>query len=122
MRLPHSVKLAACQPGGCKWSKKGACGAGSKMLSRVVVLLLACWCSLQITALVESNAQAALLHAFDGKPSYALRGAQAGFYFSVPPSIVRSPQKQRVRVRVRARVPWWCLAGDLYLHTVPFLA
>jgi Tat protein secretion system quality control protein TatD with DNase activity len=53
-------------------------------------------CVPQIKVLVEHQAQAALLHAFDGKPSYALQGAQAGYYFSVPPSIVRSPQKQKV--------------------------
>jgi Tat protein secretion system quality control protein TatD with DNase activity len=56
-----------------------------------------CWHALQIKVLLDNNAQGALLHAFDGKPSYALQGAQAGFYFSVPPSIVRSPQKQKVR-------------------------
>lgn len=54
-------------------------------------------CVAQIKLLVDNNAQAALLHAFDGKPSYALQGAQHGHYFSVPPSIVRSPQKQKVR-------------------------
>lgn len=53
---------------------------------------------LQIKLLMENNAHAALLHAFDGKPTYVLQGAQAGYYFSVPPSIVRSPQKQKVRL------------------------
>lgn len=54
---------------------------------------------------MESNAQGALLHAFDGKPAYALKGAQEGYFFSVPPSIVRSDQKQRVSVGL---VVVWC--------------
>lgn len=61
---------------------------------------------LQIKLLVENYAHAALLHAFDGKPTYALQGAQAGYFFSVPPSIVRSPQKQKVR-------PGWATCTSL---------
>ena len=49
-----------------------------------------------IDCLIANNAQGALLHAFDGKLGHALKGAAAGFYFSVPPSIVRSPQKQKM--------------------------
>lgn len=49
-----------------------------------------------IEALISNGAQGALLHAFDGKLGHALKGAQAGFYFSVPPSIVRSPQNQKL--------------------------
>jgi TatD DNase family protein len=49
-----------------------------------------------IDLLLELGARRVLMHAFDGKAGHALRGAEAGFVFSVPPSIVRSPQKRKL--------------------------
>jgi len=49
-----------------------------------------------IRILAEKNAKRVLMHAFDGKASYTMKGVEAGFFFSIPPSIVRSPQKQRL--------------------------
>jgi TatD DNase family protein len=46
--------------------------------------------------LLELGARRVLMHAFDGKAGHARRGAEAGYLFSVPPSIVRSPQKRKL--------------------------
>ncbi|KAG0166020.1 putative deoxyribonuclease tatdn3 [Apophysomyces sp. BC1034] len=51
-----------------------------------------------LTILYECGAKRVIMHAFDGKVSYAKKAVEAGlkisYFFSVPPSIVRSPQKQ----------------------------
>lgn len=58
-----------------------------------------------IELLLEHGARRVQMHAFDGRAASALPGVEAGFYFSVPPSVVRSPQKQKL---VR-RLPLSCL-------------
>ncbi len=49
-----------------------------------------------IAALAEAGVRRVLLHAFDGKASTARAGLDAGFFFSIPPSVVRSAQKQKL--------------------------
>lgn len=44
--------------------------------------------------LIEENAERVLLHAFDGKASLAARAVEKGFFFSIPPCVVHSEQKQ----------------------------
>ncbi len=51
------------------------------------------------------GARRVLLHAFDGKAAAAAAGAEAGYAFSIPPSVVRSPQKQKLV----QRLPLECL-------------
>lgn len=49
-----------------------------------------------VRMLLESGANRVHMHAFDGKASAALPGVAAGFLFSIPPSVVRSRQKQKL--------------------------
>ncbi len=49
-----------------------------------------------IDMLLESNAEKVQMHAFDGKASHAMKAIEAGYFFSIPPSIVRSRQKQKL--------------------------
>ena len=58
-----------------------------------------------IELLRERGAKRVQLHAFDGRASRAEPAVEAGYFFSVPPSIVRSPQKQKL---IR-RLPLSCL-------------
>jgi len=49
-----------------------------------------------VSLLLENDATRVQMHAFDGKASAALPAVEAGFFFSVPPSVVRSRQKQKL--------------------------
>ncbi|MBN2430154.1 MAG: TatD family hydrolase [Acidobacteria bacterium] len=46
--------------------------------------------------LLAAGAQRVLMHAFDGKVNHAWRGVAAGYLFSIPPSVIRSHQKQKL--------------------------
>jgi TatD DNase family protein len=49
-----------------------------------------------VSLLLEKGANKVQLHAFDGKFGAAMPAVEAGFFFSIPPSIVRSRQKQKL--------------------------
>lgn len=49
-----------------------------------------------VALLLEHDAARVQMHAFDGKAAAALPAVEAGYYFSIPPSVVRSRQKQKL--------------------------
>ena len=49
-----------------------------------------------VSLLLEKGAKKVQMHAFDGKYGAAMPAVEAGFFFSIPPSIVRSRQKQKL--------------------------
>jgi TatD DNase family protein len=49
-----------------------------------------------VSILLECSATRVQLHAFDGRFVTALPALEAGFFFSVPPSVVRSEQKRKL--------------------------
>lgn len=63
-----------------------------------------------VDLLLAVGAKRVLMHAFDGKAAHALRAAEAGYLFSVPPSVVRSDQKQKL-IR-RLPLESLCLESD----------
>jgi len=58
-----------------------------------------------IALLLENNAVRVQMHAFDGKAGAALPAVEAGYFFSIPPSVTRSRQKQKLV----KRLPLSCL-------------
>lgn len=49
-----------------------------------------------VDLLIETGARKVQLHAFDGKAGAARPAVEAGYFFSVPPSVQRSRQKQKL--------------------------
>ncbi len=49
-----------------------------------------------IALLLQKDAQHVQLHAFDDKADYAMKAVEAGYYFSISPSVIRSEQKQKL--------------------------
>ena len=49
-----------------------------------------------VALLLDCNTTKVQMHAFDGKASAALPALEAGYFFSIPPSVVRSRQKQKL--------------------------
>jgi len=53
-----------------------------------------------IEILLRKRADRVIMHAFDGKATHAAKAAEKGFMFSIPPSIARSAQKQKLVKRL----------------------
>ena len=49
-----------------------------------------------VALLLDHQASKVQMHAFDGKASAALPAVEAGYFFSIPPSVIRSRQKQKL--------------------------
>jgi len=49
-----------------------------------------------VEMLMELGAERVQMHAFDGKIGAARPAVEAGYFFSIPPSVVRSRQKQKL--------------------------
>lgn len=63
-----------------------------------------------IDLLVKEDCKKVLMHAFDGRAVHAMKGVDAGFFFSIPPSVVRSVQKQKLVKQVP--IENLCLESD----------
>lgn len=49
-----------------------------------------------IEIMKEMEVKKVILHAFDGKASFATQAVEYGYFFSIPPSVVRSQQKRKL--------------------------
>lgn len=49
-----------------------------------------------VELLLDHGARKVLLYAFDGKAASALPAVEAGYFFSIPPAVIRSRQKQKL--------------------------
>jgi TatD DNase family protein len=80
-----------------------------------------------VDLLLAAGARCVLMHAFDGRASQAVRAAGAGYLFFVPPSVVRSEQKQNREIRPhgalrRARQGAVSTLGHVNNHVSPIKA
>jgi TatD DNase family protein len=61
-----------------------------------------------IDLLLQYDARKVQLHAFDGKASAAMPAVEAGYFFSIPPSVVHSRQKQKLV----KQIPLSCMLAE----------
>jgi TatD DNase family protein len=53
-----------------------------------------------IALLLQCGATRVQMHAFDGRAAAAMPAVEAGYFFSIPPSVIRSRQKQKLVKRL----------------------